>query len=398
MSVILKRLLTIAASVLLLAYVVYQGYLTFYHPMRTQKAQSSTVRDSVTVQLLMLHSDTVITGSAGAGVIDYTRGNGERVPKGGVIANVYASAQDAQKAAKLAAINAKIAKLRQYGGTASGDVAALDSDIGSQMLSLADASSASGLESIEAAGDKLLDLLNRKQVETGTVKDFTAVTAALTKQAADLGTVNPTGTISSPVAGCFVSTTDGYENVDVSSITSLSTSALQKLLSRKTSAQAGAVGKVISGGEWYMAAKISKDDAVRIPKGASMTVRFPSSSQDDVPVTVRAVNKSSDGCALVLGCGSMTDKLAVMRRETAELVIDNVTGIKIDNDNIHIVGSDKGVYILRGNTVQFKKIVPVYSGNGFTVSGIDSADSSRLQVYDSVIIGGDDLYDGKIVN
>jgi hypothetical protein len=94
----------------------------------------------------------------------------------------------------------------------------------------------------------------------------------------------------------------------------------------------------------------------------------------------------------------MTGKLAVMRRQQVEIVSSEVNGIKIENDSINIVNGVKGVFILKGNTVAFRRIEPVYSGNGFTVSAVDTTDSKRLQVYDSVIIGGDDLYDGKIVN
>jgi hypothetical protein len=402
MSSFLKKLITVLLSLLLFAYIGYRAYLAFYHPLRTVKAQSSVVQDMVTVSAVMLHNDSVIQGSTDGGVIDYIRSDGERVPKGGVVANVYASSQDAQKAVRLQNLNAKIAKLQQEQSSkdvSAGDITMLDSEIDSGVITLSDAASSSGLETLSDAADKLLDLFNRKQIATGTVKDYTAEIASLNSQAAALGAVNPVRSIASPLSGCFVSSADGFEGIyDTSKIDTINAADVSKLLSLKPTVKSGSVGKIVSDYKWYIVCNVSNNDSFKFTKGAQMSVQFPMSSQNAVPVTVKAVNKSSSGCAIALECGYMTGKLAVMRRQQVEIVSSEVNGIKIENDSINIVNGVKGVFILKGNTVAFRRIEPVYSGNGFTVSAVDTTDSKRLQVYDSVIIGGDDLYDGKIVN
>lgn len=402
MSGFLKKLITILLSLLLLAYIGYRAYLAFYHPLRTVKVQSGVVQDIVPVSAVMLHDDSVITGSADGGVIDYTRSDGERVPKDGVVANVYASSQDAEKAAKLQNLNAKISKLQQEQNSqdvSAGDLAMLDNEINSGVISLSQASSSSGLETLGDASDKLLDLFNRKQVATGAVKNYSAEITSLGAQVSALGSVNALRSITSPAAGCFVSSVDGFEGVyDTSKIDSISASDVAKLLALKPTVKSGSIGKIVSNYKWYIVCTVSNNDSFKFTKGAQMSVQFPMSSQGEVPVTVKAVNNGSSGCAVALECGYMTGKLAVMRRQQVEIVTDEVSGIKLDNDSINIVNGVKGVFILKGNTVVFRRIEPVYSGNGFTVSAVDASDSKRLQVYDSVIIGGDDLYDGKIVN
>jgi hypothetical protein len=404
MNNVIKRLITIFISLFLLAYVGYQAYLGFYHPIRTVKAQSSTATDSIPANAFVVHNETLISADVGTGVIDYTRANGERVPLGGAVANVYASAQDAENQSSLQEIKNKIAQLQDsgtYEESTAADLNVLSGDIDDKILSLAQAASASDINSLDDTSNALLAMLNKKQLATGTVRDFSAQIAALQKQETALAakTTGSVKAVTSPISGCFVSNVDGYEGmVDISKILDISASDIVKLESAKPAVKSGAVGKIVSEYEWYITCVISNDNALKLKVGNQISAQFLLSSESAVPVNVAAINKSADGCAVVLECDYMTSRLAVMRNQSINIITRQVTGIKLSNDVIHIVNGQKGVYVLEGNTVNFKNIEPAYTGNGYTMSEIDSTDSKRLQVYDSVIEDGDDLYDGKIVN
>ena len=67
--------------------------------------------------------------------------------------------------------------------------------------------------------------------------------------------------------------------------------------------------------------------------------------------------------------------------------------------------SVKGVYILVGNEILFKQIVPLYTGEGFIICMQNPKDEDLvtdeigvLKAYDEVVVEGANLYDGKIID
>ena len=62
----------------------------------------------------------------------------------------------------------------------------------------------------------------------------------------------------------------------------------------------------------------------------------------------------------------------------------------------------KGVYVVSGNVMQFKEVVILYSDDDYIICKQTPEDgelfgSSTVKLYDRVVIGGTDLYDGKSV-
>ncbi|MFT8887551.1 MAG: HlyD family efflux transporter periplasmic adaptor subunit [Ethanoligenens sp.] len=398
----LKWLLRVGLSLFLLAYVGFQAYRMLYHPIRTQRVTLATVQDTVTADAIALHDETVLKGGT-SGVIDYTRTDGERVSKGGTVANIYPTEQDAQNQQALQKLQDKITQLQNLGDSGSAsvtDVSVLDAALREDFLKLADATSGSNLDGLSDAGANLLDYLNRKQLATGAVSDFNGTIAVLQKQAdalkAKIGAVGQP--LTSPLAGYFVKTADGYEGAyDVSNIASIKPADVQKLLTEKVTPPTDAAGKIVSEFEWYVVALLSPDEAHRLSESAQVNLRFVLSSEDAIPATVLALNPSGNQYAAVFQCSSMTEKLAAVRCQSVRVIIGSYTGLRVDNQYISVVKGKKGVFVQDGNTARFRTIVPVYSGNGYTVSSVDSTDAGRLQVYDAMITNRDDLHDGELL-
>lgn len=93
----------------------------------------------------------------------------------------------------------------------------------------------------------------------------------------------------------------------------------------------------------------------------------------------------------------MTQGLATVRKQQVQVIVASYSGIQVDNRFISVVGGKQGVFVRDGNTARFRTITPVYSGNGYTVSEVDTSDLNRLQVYDAVITNRDDLHDGELL-
>lgn len=398
----LKWFLRVALSLFLLAYVGVQAYHAIYHPVHSQRVTLSTVQDTITADSISLHAETVLKSDT-AGVIDYTRSNGERVSKGGVVANIYPTEQDAQNEQALQELQGKITQLQTLSDTGNAgitDVNVLDAALRENLLKLADVTTDSDLNGLSDARENVLNYLNRKQLATGAVTNFNDAVAALQKQADALkAKISTSGrAVTAPLAGYFVETTDGYENAyDVSNITSIKPADVQKLLSEKVTPPAGTAGKIVSEFEWYVAALITPNQAHRLSENQQVNLRFVLSSEDAVPATVVALNPAGNQYALVLQCSDMTEKLAVIRRQSTRIIVGSYTGLQVDNRYINVIKGKQGVYVQDGNTARFRTIAPVYSGNGYTVSAVDSSDANRLQVYDAIITNRDDLHDGELL-
>ena len=116
-------------------------------------------------------------------------------------------------------------------------------------------------------------------------------------------------------------------------------------------------------------------------------------------MTVYACNKDNKGnMAVVFRCDRMSAELSTIRKESVEIQLVEHTGLKVPKDAI-VVNEDQqvGVYIRSGNVVAFRKIEQQYSQPAdYAICKIINEDG-YLQMYDDIIVGGRDLYDGKII-
>ena len=150
-----------------------------------------------------------------------------------------------------------------------------------------------------------------------------------------------------------MSSIDGYEGMfDIKKILDIKPETVSSLLSAKPAVKSGYIGKVVSEYEWYVTCVLDRNEALNLKVGDSEAVQFLLSSESEVPVTVAAVNYSGNSCAVVLKCEYMTSKLAVMRKQSIQIIIRDITGIRVSNENIHIVNGQKGCFVLFGNTAR----------------------------------------------
>ena len=56
----------------------------------------------------------------------------------------------------------------------------------------------------------------------------------------------------------------------------------------------------------------------------------------------------------------------------------------------------RGVFILHGSTLEFRKINVIYWGEDYIICS-QEPDDDYLKLYDRIVTEGKDLYDGKVV-
>ena len=93
----------------------------------------------------------------------------------------------------------------------------------------------------------------------------------------------------------------------------------------------------------------------------------------------------------------MNEALADVRVEDIQIVTEEYEGYKINNSAIRTVDGVKGVYIVRGNLLGFRKIHIVYSTDKYSIVDNPEGHTDYIKQYDQVVTKGVELYDNKLM-
>ena len=121
----------------------------------------------------------------------------------------------------------------------------------------------------------------------------------------------------------------------------------------------------------------------------------------------RITRTDKDTTVLVFSTKLMPEGFDYSRCQTVELPTVTHEGLRVSNNAIRMQDGQIGVYVVVGSKVVFKKTTVLYNYGSYAVCAIpvnpaypnrrDIAYSSgtELSLHDSVIVNGEDLYDGK---
>lgn len=425
-----KKAASTLLALLLLLYVGYQVYRSRYSSIRTETATHFTASNSVQADVVTIRKETLLKGKSG-GVVDYVVSPGEKVAKGETVARLYRDEAQAVAQRELEQVTSAISQLQglQSPGAALSAVGvdSANSRICRSMEQLLGEVNSGDLTAAFNRKDALLGLINEKQIATGKVVNFDARIRALQAQqktlAAEAGSAE--GSVVSPASGYFIETTDGLESAfDLSKVLSMSCDQIRSAQQAQRTPVAGAIGKICDDYVWYLACIVPADrvaDFRQLGSGKQVSVRFPFVSDASVPADVAAVNQKEPNseAAVILECKDMNEEIAGIRSETAQVVTQQYTGIRVSQKAIHFETVQKtakdssgkkttsqknvqGVYVMHGNQIEFRQIVPEFSTDNYVICD-PSPDKTALytqstvNLYDEVVVEGTDLYDGKVV-
>ena len=248
----------------------------------------------------------------------------------------------------------------------------------------------------------LLTIMTRKQVATGEQSDFSALKESLNKEKTTLSGQmgSPKGNILADTAGYFVSNADGLENVlTADDLTAFTPERLAALKAETVSATA--VGKIVYDYEWFLAAPVSLNDSMRYKVGERAIIKTEFSSVPRLTATVECINLSAkaDEAVIIFRCNEMNSELAALRTGSVTIIKDEHTGICIDRDALRVVEGQTGVYVVSGLEAKFVTVEILFSKDelDYAICELNTTDSSKLRLYDEVIVKGKNLYDGKII-
>lgn len=395
------RILATSAGILLIVYLLYQTVFTSLSSIKTETAIAYTAEETISAEGYIIRDETIITSDdAKGGVLNYEIADGNRVAKGGKVAGVYKSERDVEIKAQIAELDNQISNLSVVCNMDMSnvtDLSRIDNQIKTGLIDLLDSVDGGDYSSLSAAADEYLTLLNKRLVAIGAETNFSARLATLQSRKAELEAQLGTAIdITSESAGYFVSSIDGYENVlGTDSVKTLTKEQLESIKPEDTKTE-NVIGKTVDSVDWYIATVLSFEDSLKFTEGQALRIRVPLQTATELPVTVEKINRdaASSETVIVFKCGYMNGELSLIRTQPLTIIVSSSEGLYVPNDARRIVDDQIGVFVKTGNAIKFKPIEVIYNGTGFVICKKDG----ELRLYDEVIVKGNDLYDGKIVN
>lgn len=401
MNTVTVRILVFMLSLFILITFFSQISMQFQDAYTTETAVLYSSAEKVSFQGVYVRNETVISGRAN-GVLSYPNADGSRIANGSVVAYVYGSEEDIYVNKRIEELKEEVKLLESAQNPGTTEVAEpefISSFIDQHYQTIAFLIAENDLDSLTEERKQLQTLMDIYHIIINEETDFNSAIDSLNSQIASLEARRrePKSVITADSTGYFISYTDGYEDrLTPESISSVTADEIKSIISSAEEDRSGRnIGKMVDGYEWKMIGVVDPKSAdFRV--GNSIKLKFAS-----MPDTVSAViedmlpSENPDESVIVLSCDKLTYSLVQRRVERVELILNDYDGIRVPREAIRFdKNNEKGVYILLGQKISFKKIDAVFECDEYILSQITS-DAGYVSVYDDIITSGEisaDLY------
>ncbi len=388
---------------LLASYVIYQAVIASKSEMETQFALYETVYKTIDTSAFAVRDEAFVTNSATGTRVSFAA-NGARVARGDTVSIVFDSADDAASYLKISELEESIAHYTELSGQANFQTMNIDSlttKIDNELVDFLEARDSRDYKQAIDSARVFRDSVTGKQIATGSSLDFSKQLATLQNELEALKKAEYKYTeIKSESAGYYIHGSDGYENIikhsDIDKITVKDVE--NALKSKPKDINPDVVGRVVSSFKWFLVCSVDTEETVNLSYGKDIYINIPYQGVERLPVTLYKIgDRTGDKTMLILSCDLMNDSISDIRIENIEIITEEYRGYKIQNSSIRTVDGEKGVYVVRGNLLGFRKIRVLYSTDNYSIVDNPNGDSDYIKLYDKVVTKGVELYDNKLL-
>ena len=209
--------------------------------------------------------------------------------------------------------------------------------------------------------------------------------------------------LSSPSAGYFYSSIDGYEYLKMSDYQEPTVSIYNTLMQMpKQDVADDAVGKLQHYSYWAFIAEVPSDIATDLYVGKSVILEFELDEIGSTRVStfVDYISRSvNDMNAVRFRCGTLTSELFGIRKQSPHMILKTYSGLKVSNDALRVLDNVTGVFVLSAQRILFKPVEILFVTDEYSlVKPKITTGEYALKAQDEVVIGGKGLADKKIMN
>lgn len=397
----LKAVVIVAAVM----FFVHQIYASFFNVLTTSAALYYEHTAGIETTGIMIRDEVLVSDKSVGGVMHYTLKDGEKVSKGGVIAEVYDSKSTSLAISQIEKLENQLKDIREiqsYNDISAVDLELCNHKVNTALYEYINKCSTGRFDGSAQYSNELLTALNRRQYATGEAQGFDSIVASLTAQIEALKTkiTAPKQNIVADKSGYFVSSVDGYEmSLNTNMIQEITTDFISSVKSEGLN-QSEYIGKIVSNYKWYIAASISLKDAQKLKLGSSVKLKINLPNVQHITATVYKLGTadSDKNCVVIFECYDTNSSLATIRTCPITIVTEEHQGLKVSNKALRNIDGKVGVYVVRGLQLKYVTTKVIYQTSSFAVCDIQNDSSSGLRLYDEVVEKGRNLYDGKLID
>ncbi len=415
---LLKTLLALALCIGIVIYVYLQVMGGFSGSIETETAMHVSLNETIETTAVIFRDETVMETTANGTIVTVVS-EGERVSNGQLVANVYSDGDDAVLQDDINRINRSLDILENSSVDEQfviSDLRQLDDDITDVFGDIYTASAKGRLSSAIATSSELLVKLNKRDMIVESGFDYTAEFTRLQNEKQRLegqikSAAEPVYAVGS---GYFFGDVDGYEkDFRISDAENITLSDFERLTSLSPDEEVAASGnvKIVNDFIWYLVCSLDADKARTLTEGWNYRVAFPENADYEMTMKLsKIVSETNSPVSLaVFRVNVLPSDFNYKRFQNAEIVIKGFEGISVPKKALRIVNGIEGVYILVGDVVRFRSIDRIAEKDGYYIVKLKSNDAvfveedgteteiKHLSLYDSIIVSGKNLFDGKII-
>lgn len=410
----------------LVAYFGIYTYNSLSDPFSSVLCYTRRVDEAVEVTGYVIREELVLPEQNG--VVDILPEEGEKVAAGETVATIYKDASALDQKLEIRQLELELEQLeyslRQDSG--NGDVARLDQDIITAMVDLRADTATGDLSRLEENAMQLKSMVfHRNYTYNNNAESVESITAMIKTVSSELQklkkqTASAAKNVRATASGVYSGQVDGYETVlTVEGLANMTVSDLEGAAPLPVN-EDGQAGKLITSSKWYFAAPLSQEEAKELKAGDKIALRFSREDVGEIPAKVERVSEPENGRVLVvLSSDRQLSEVTLLRRQTAELILESTTGIRVPKSAIRVeektstdeetgeevITQQTVVYAVVGMQAERKPVVILAEEEDhFLVEPLPvenaqntTALKKSLRSGDEVIVTAKDLYDGKVV-
>lgn len=405
-SRILSRIIVILVIIVTAFYMTVNMFTSFWKDkITTEYLESYVYSDFAEVYGIVLRDESLVIADDDYKNILYKVSDGDRVAKSTVIASCSKAAISSEDNAKLKLLERRIDQIEESTkSTVSLDLPSIEENILLDINELLFAMESRNISDALDYSDSLHVSFNRKNIKLNGTDYYLSALSDYESQKEDLLASYNTQEhlMLSSYAGYFNTEYDGYEYLAPDDYREFTVNSYNELIAAEPKdIPARYIGKIELSPSWYYYCLADTASVSGLYVGQKLTLEFEFDHIGTKSITfyVSYVSRSVDGkTALRLRSDTISNDIFSLRKSDARIIISNYSGYRVPTDALRVVDGKDGIYVLSARRVVFKPVNILYTTDEFAIVTSGSTVGSRmLAEKDAVIIGGKELYDGKIV-
>ena len=397
----LTKVIILMLLVALIAYAVAAAFSSLKETTATVTAIAYEVGDGFQATGFVVRDEQVLYAPEGINVL--LCGEGERVAKGQPLAATFADAGAQQTQLRIDELEQELERIDAVLASAPDvrSTASLDTRLQETLLRFTAMTARGDLADADAGGlktvvlSRFLDEAGRAELR-GESQSMREELAAL--RASLAGAVTQSAAAQ---AGFFSGSADGYERLlSRRGVQSMTVRDYDALLQERPEAPARAIGRLITSPEWYYLCQVRQEDLKDLRVGDWLTVEFAFDVYEPLRMKVERLSDALEGRqVLTLSCSDHMELAARLRTQQADVILHTYSGIRVPKQALYYVNDtgESGVYVLEGAVARWKPVEILYEAQEYYLVREDRSSTSKLWAGDEVLLTGQELTDGKVV-